>query len=130
MLLLSGPDSFHAAYLKRSLEAFGIPTLSPPGSASQAFAALSPADWLSVSACIAVDLGKALFADLAERRQDVPFLFIGQQSGSWFPGPYAWLCPPFAAFQVVETLGEMVAAASRAMLGSAPDFAGAAQRHA
>jgi len=42
-------------------------------------------------------------------------VFVGQDPGDWFAGPYSWLCPPFAAFQVIELLGDMVAAASRTM---------------
>ena len=118
ILLLAGPQSFNASYIKRSLDLFGVPVLAPPGSPTEAFSALSPTDWMSVTACIGVDLGQALFADLAQQRCDVPFLFVGYDPGAWFPGPYAWLCPPFAAYQVIELLGEMVAAASAAVAAS------------
>jgi len=118
VLLLAGPNSFNASYIRRSLDLFGVPVLAPPGPATEAFSQLSPADWMSVTACIAVDLGQALFADLAQQRRDVPFLFVGYDTGTWFPGPFGWLCPPFAAYQVIEMLGEMVATASAAVSAS------------
>jgi hypothetical protein len=115
VLLLAEPDSFSASYIRRSLELFGVPVLAPQGAPEAALAALDPAEWMSVSACIAVDLGKAMFDALSPQQREIPFVFIGQDPGDWFAGPYSWLCPPFAAFQVVEMLGEMVAAASRTM---------------
>lgn len=115
VLLLAEPGSFNASYIRHSLELFGVPVLAPAGRATDAFSTLSPADWLSVTACIGVDLGHALFVDMAQRRREVPFLFVGYDPGAWFPGPYAWLCPPFAAYQVIEMLGEMVAAGSKAL---------------
>ena len=114
ILLLSPPGSFNAAYIRRSLEFFGIPVLAPAGPATEAYANLDPAEWLTISACVAVDLGKALFADLTQQRQ-VPFLFVGNDPGSWFPGAYSWLCPPFASFQVVDALTDMIAATGAAM---------------
>jgi hypothetical protein len=115
VLLLAGPESFNAAYIRRSFEFFGVPVLAPPGPAAEAFATLSAADWTSITACVAVDLGQAQFADLSHQRRDVPFLFVGYDPSTWFPGPYAWLCPPFASYQVVEALGQMVGAATVAM---------------
>jgi hypothetical protein len=123
VLLLAGPESFNAAYIRRTLDFFGVPVLAPPGPASQAFASLDAADWLSVTACVAVDLGQALFADLSQQRRDVPFLFVGYDPGTWFPGPYAWLCPPFASYQVVEALGEMVSVAATAAMRASIDLA-------
>ena len=123
ILLLAGPESFNAAYIRRTLDFFGVPVLAPPGPASEAFASLDAADWLSITACVAVDLGQAVFADLQHQRSDVPFLFVGYTPGTWFPGPYAWLCPPFASYQVVEALGEMVNAATAATVRASIDFA-------
>jgi hypothetical protein len=118
VLLLSGPGSFNASYIRHSLDMFGVAVLAPPGSPADAFSNLSPADWFSVTACIAVDLGEALLADFQQRRRDVPFLFVGYDPGAWLSGPYSWLSPPFAAYQVIELLGEMVAATSAAMSAS------------
>ena len=113
VLLLAEPDSFSAAYIRRSLEMFGVPVLAPEGPPESAVASLDPAEWLSVSACIAIDLSKSIYDNLSAQQREIPFVFIGQDPGKWFAGPYSWLCPPFAAFQVVELLGDMVAAASR-----------------
>jgi hypothetical protein len=125
VLLLAEPQSFSAAYIRRSLELFGVKVIAPDVRPEQALASLDPAEWMSVSACIAVDLGQALFEMLSTQRREIPFIFVGQDPGAWFSGPYSWLCPPFAAFQVVERLGEMMAAASAAMQASL-DFATAA----
>lgn len=115
VLLLAEPDSFSASYIRRSLEMFGVPVLAPKGPPEIALASLDPAEWLSVSACIAVDMGQAILDSLSAQQREIPFVFIGQNPGDWFAGPYSWLCPPFAAFQVVELLGDMIAAASRTM---------------
>jgi len=115
VLLLAEPDSFSAAYIRRSLEMFGVPVLAPEGPPESALASLDPAEWLSISACIAVDMGRTLLDALSPQQREIPFVFVGQQPGDWFAGTYSWLCPPFAAFQVVELLGEMVAAAGRTM---------------
>ena len=115
VLLLAEPDSFSGSYIRRSLEMFGVPVLAPQGPPESALASLDPAEWLSISACIAVDMGRAMFDSLSAQQREIPFVFVGQHPGDWFAGSYSWLCPPFAAFQVVEILGEMVAAASRTM---------------
>ncbi|WP_116091399.1 hypothetical protein [Sphingomonas crusticola] len=115
VLLLSPPDSFNAAYIRRSLQLCGVPVLTPPGPPTEAFANLSPDDWASITACVVVDLGRAMFADVSPKQRDVPFLFVGYEQGSWFPGPYSWLCPPFASYQVVDALTAMVKAAGSTM---------------
>ena len=112
VLLLAEPHSFSASYIRRSLDAFGVPVIAPSGPPSEALASLEPAEWLAVSACIAVDLGQSLFETLAAQHQQIPFVFVGQDPGSWFSGSYSWLSPPFAAFQVIEALGELVAASA------------------
>jgi len=122
VLLLAEPQSFSAAYIRRSLELYGIKVIAPDLRPEQALASLDPAEWMSVSACIAVDLGQALFEMLSAQRREIPFVFVGQDPSAWFSGPYSWLCPPFAAFEVVERLGEMMAAAGAAMQASL-DFA-------
>jgi hypothetical protein len=103
ILVLAPGDSFNASYIKRSLESFGVPVLHREGSPVEVFAALTGEDWASISGCIAVDVGPALFADIAQNARKVPCLFAGYHAGGWFPGPYAWMCPPFASYQVVET---------------------------
>ena len=118
ILLLSRPESFSAAYIRRSLELYGIPVVVPEGTPEQALASLDPAEWLNFSACIAVDFGRALSETLSAQRRDIPFIFIGDDPGQWFSGVYSWLTPPFAAFQVMEVLGEMIARASAAMQAS------------
>jgi len=115
ILLLAEPDSFSGAYIKRSLEMFGVPVIVPEGPPEAALASLDPAEWLSVSACIAVDLGRAWLDNLSAQQREIPFVFVGADPVDWFAGPYSWLCPPFAAFQVVELLGDMVAAATRSI---------------
>ena len=115
ILLLAEPDSFSAAYIRRSLEMAGVNVVALDGSPEMALAGLDPAEWLNFSACIAVDIGKAMLDALSAERRDIPFVFVGADPGDWFAGPYSWLCPPFAAFQVIELLGDMVAAASRTM---------------
>lgn len=118
ILLLSRPESFSAAYIRRSLEMCGIVVVVPDGTPEQALASLDPAEWLNFSACIAVDLGRTLVDMLPEQHRALPFVFIGEDPGQWFGGPYSWLTPPFAAFQVMEALGEMIARASAAMQAS------------
>ena len=59
--------------------------------------------------------GRAMLDTLSVQQRDIPFVFVGADPGEWFAGPYSWLCPPFAAFQVIEVLGDLVAAASRTM---------------
>jgi len=118
ILLLSQPESFSAAYIRRSLEMCGISVVVPDGTPEQALASIDPSEWLNFSACIAVDLGQALLELLPTQRDNLPFLFIGENPGQWFGGPYSWLAPPFAAFQVMEVLGEMIARASAAMQAS------------
>lgn len=115
ILLLAEPDSFSAAYIRRSLEMAGVNVVALDGSPEMALAGLDPAEWLNFSACIAVDIGRAMLDTLSAQRRDIPFVFVGADPGDWFAGPYSWLCPPFAAFQVIELLGDMVAAASRTM---------------
>jgi hypothetical protein len=107
VLLLAQPESFSASYIRRCLEFWGIPVITPAGSPSEAFAQMSAEDWLSIWACVAVDLGQALFADLSREARSVPFLFVGAVPGAWFPGPYSWLAPPFASFQVLEVLRDL-----------------------
>ena len=124
ILLLAEPDSFSASYIRRSLEMAGVPVIVPQGSPESALEALDPGEWLSISACIAVDMGRALFDSLSARQREIPFVFVGADPGDWFAGPYSWLCPPFAAFQVIELLGDMVAAATRSMQAGL-DFAAA-----
>jgi hypothetical protein len=122
ILLLAEPDSFSAAYIRRSLEMAGVNVVALDGSPEMALAGLDPAEWLNFSACIAVDIGQAMLDTLSAQRRDIPFVFVGADPGDWFAGPYSWLCPPFAAFQVIELLGDMVAAASRT-LQAGLDFA-------
>jgi len=115
ILLLAQPDSFSASYIKRSLEMAGVSVVAIDGAPEVGLAGLDPAEWLNFSACIAVDIGKAMLDALSAQQRDIPFIFVGADPGDWFAGPYSWLCPPFAAFQVIELLGDMVAAATRTM---------------
>jgi hypothetical protein len=108
VLLLSPPNSFSAAYIKRSLQFCGVPVFTPPGDPIEAFAALDAEEWKTVTACVAVDLGRAMFADVSQQQPGVPFLFVGYEPGYWFPGPYSWLAPPFASHQVVDALTAMM----------------------
>lgn len=108
ILLLAGPSSFTASYIKRSLDFVGIQVLSPPGPPSEAFATLTPEDWASVVGCIAADVGPAMFADIVRDARAVPCLFVGSCCGGWFPGPYAWLTPPLAPFQMIDALQKML----------------------
>ena len=121
ILLLAGPLSFNAAYIRRTLDFFGVPVLAPAGTAEDAFASLSPADWKSVTACVAVDLTHAMFTDLSEQHKEVPFLFVGYDPIAWLTAPYSWLSPPFASYQVIETLSEMVTAAAAETMRSTFD---------
>lgn len=113
ILLLADSESFSGAYIRRSLEMAGVTVVAPDGSAEDMLAGLDPAEWLNFSACIAVDMGKAILDTLSAQQREIPFVFVGADPVDWFAGPYSWLCPPFAAFQVIELLGDMVAAASR-----------------
>lgn len=122
ILLLAEPESFSAAYIRRSLEMFGVSVIVPAGRPEQALASFDPAQWMSVSACIAIDLGQAALETLSMHRREIPFVIVGQDPGQWLTGPYRWLCPPFAAFQVVELLGQMLTSASAA-IGASLDFA-------
>ena len=115
ILLLADPGSFNASYIRRSLEMAGVSVVVPEGSLEEGLAGIDPTEWLNFSACIAVDIGKAMLDTLAAQQREIPFVFVGADPGDWFAGPYSWLCPPFAAFQVIELLGDMVAAASRTM---------------
>jgi hypothetical protein len=118
ILLLAEPESFSAAYIRRSLEMLGIPVIAPAEPPAQALASLDPAEWMSISACIAVDLGQAMFEMLSVQARDIPCVAIGQDPGQWLAGPYSWLAPPFAAFQVVEMLSGMVSSATAAISAS------------
>jgi len=124
ILLLAEPESFSAAYIRRSLEMVGVSVVALDGPPETALASVDPAEWLNFSACIAVDIGKAMLDSLSAQQREIPFVFVGQDPGDWFAGPYSWLCPPFAAFQVIELLGDMVTAATRTMQASL-DFAAA-----
>lgn len=115
VLLLAEPDNFSASYIRRSLEMAGVTVVAPDRSTEELLAGLDPTEWLNFSACIAVDIGKAILDTLAAQQREIPFVFIGADPVDWFAGPYSWLCPPFAGFQVIELLGDMVSAASRSM---------------
>ena len=115
ILLLADPGNFNAAYIRRSLEMVGVSVVVPDGTPDEALASIDPTEWLNFTACIAVDIGKAMLDTLSAQQQKIPFVFVGADPGDWFAGPYSWLCPPFAGFQVIELLGDMVAAASRTM---------------
>ena len=115
VLLLAEPDNFSASYIRRSLEMAGVTVVAPDRSTEELLAGLDPTEWLNFSACIAVDIGKAILDTLAAQQREIPFVFIGADPIDWFAGPYSWLCPPFAGFQVIELLGDMVSAASRSM---------------
>ena len=115
ILLLAEPNSFSASYIRRSLEMAGVSVVALDGPPEIALASVDPAEWLNFSACIAVDIRKAMLDTLSVRQREIPFVFVGADPGDWYAGPYSWLCPPFAAFQVIELLGDMVAAASSAM---------------
>jgi hypothetical protein len=128
VLLLSPADSFNAAYIRRSLQFCGIPVFTPPGPPIEAFANLTPEDWQSVTACVVVDLGRAMFADVSPQQRGVPFLFVGYEPGCWFPGPYSWLCPPFASHQVVDALTHMMSAIGSSMEAMMDFGAGQADR--
>lgn len=112
ILLLAEPTSFSASYIRRSLEMFGLPVLAPAGSADAALAALDAIERLSISACIVVDIGRDVFDMLSAQPTDIPILFVGADPGEWLGG-CRWLSPPFAAFQVVDLLAEMVGLAIR-----------------
>ncbi|WP_420139364.1 hypothetical protein [Sphingomonas sp.] len=109
VLLLAPPGSFSAAYIKRSLQFYGVPVFTPTGDPIAAFAELDAEEWKTITACVVVDLGRALFADVTPQQPNVPFLFVGLEPGYWFPGPYSWLAPPFASHQVVDALTTMMA---------------------
>lgn len=115
VLLLSPPDSFNAAYIRRSLQFWGVSVFTPAGRPTEAFSSLTLEDWQSVTACVAVDLDRAMFADVSTRQPGVPFVFVGHESGSWFPGPYSWLSPPFASHQVFDALTHMISAVGSTM---------------
>jgi len=104
VLILASADSFTAAYVKRTLETVGVPVTVPSDPPNTAFVRLSAEEWSSIIGCIAVDVGPALFADVEHGARAIPCLFVGSCCGGWFPGPYAWICPPVASYQVVEAL--------------------------
>jgi hypothetical protein len=108
VLLLAPAGSFSAAYIKRSLQFCGVPVFAPAGDPIAAFAELDAEEWKTITACVMVDLGRALFADVTPQQPTVPFLFVGLEPGYWFPGPYSWLAPPFASHQVLDALTTMM----------------------
>jgi len=108
VLILAGADSFTAAYVKRTLESIGVAVTTPAEPPRAAFTHLADEEWGSIIGCIAVDVGPALFADVEHCARAIPCLFVGSCCGGWFPGPYAWICPPVASYQVVEALGAMM----------------------
>jgi len=108
VLILAGSDSFTACYVKRTLDLVGVPVTAPPEAPKAAFVRLSTEEWSSIIGCIAVDVGPALFADVERGARAIPCLFVGSCCGAWFPGPYAWICPPVASYQVVEALGAIM----------------------
>lgn len=111
ILLMAGPESFAAGYVRRSLDRLGvIAVATEPGSAAAAAYIGSP-EGRSVRACLIADLDPAVAADLAEREPEVPMLFIGEAATRDLPASCRILKRPFASYQVVELLGEMAAAA-------------------
>jgi hypothetical protein len=108
ILLLSEPGSFTAVYIRRYASLFGIPLIESSGDPRESFANLTAEDWESLCGCIAADVGPALYANIATGAKQIPCLFVGFAGGGWFPGPYAWLAPPFSSCQIIETLFAMM----------------------
>ena len=114
ILLLAGPNSFNAAYLRHSLHFFSVPVIAPGGTVQEALTSLTPEDWASISACLAVDVSPGQIADTVGKVHDIPCLFVGYDPGAWYLGPYAWLSPPFASYQVIDTITKMMETAMHA----------------
>jgi len=104
ILLLAPHDSFSAHYIGHALDIAGIPTLRPTGSPLEELATLAMQGWASISACLVVDLGESICAEVARQASSVPFLFVGSDAAPWLPNPDMWLRPPFASFQVLDRL--------------------------
>ena len=108
VLILAGPDSFTASYVKRALALVDIPVTAPGEAPDAAYSRMDAEEWDSIIGCIAVDVGAARFPDFDYRSRAIPCLFVGSCCGAWLAGPYSWLCPPVASYQVVEALGAIL----------------------
>jgi len=111
VLLLSGPASFAAAYVRRSLDRLGIATVSTgPGAATHHEAR---DDWRSATVCVLVDLDISVVRAVAGRQPDLPVLVIADAPDEGLPASCRALRPPFASYQVVELLDQMAVDASQ-----------------
>lgn len=113
VLFLSGPESFAAAYVRRSLDRLGIATVSTearPGAATHHDA---QDDWRSATVCVLVDLDMSVVRAVAGQQPDLPVLVIADAPDESLPASCRALRPPFASYQVIELLDQMAADASQ-----------------
>jgi hypothetical protein len=108
ILLLSGYGNFNVSYIRRSLELCGVPILVAVLDTTGNPADLSLVDTESVIGCVAVDLPQELVAALRERYPRFPLLCVSSYFGMPVPDVVGWMCAPFASYQVIERLIDLV----------------------
>ncbi|MDO6415824.1 hypothetical protein Q4F19_15640 [Sphingomonas sp. BIUV-7] len=104
VLLLSGQDSFNAAYIRRSLEFCGVSLVTATGVPEELATLVPEEDLASIVGCVAVDLTPEAGVALMAQTLPFPVLFVGGQAAPSLPGPYAWMHAPFASYQVIDRL--------------------------
>jgi hypothetical protein len=107
ILLLAPPESFGAFYLGRALDRLGVP-VTRMRSVAAALAQRDPADWSAIHACVIVDLGPSSMMDFALARPRLLCLFIGADMPEVLPDSWRVLRSPFASYQAIDLLGEMM----------------------
>ena len=108
VLLLSEPNNFNAAYLRRALEMYGTTVVSTADIARVSPDGLSEEDAASIVACVAIDQQPDAAKALAAMQTAFPILFVGGYPGVPMPSAYTWMQAPFASFQVIERLMGLV----------------------
>jgi hypothetical protein len=107
ILLLAGQDSFSAAYVRHMLDRCGVPVLTwDKGDHGSSNDALSGASTLKAG--IVADVEPGQIGVVAECQPGLPILFIGDPGDTPLPQSCRALRPPFASYQVVELLDDMV----------------------
>jgi hypothetical protein len=108
ILLLSGHGNFNATYIRKSLEFCGVPIIVAVLDGTGLPADVSPEGMESVIGCVAVDLRPDVVQALGERHPHFPMLCVGSYFGMPVPDVVSWMCAPFASYQVIERLIDLV----------------------
>jgi hypothetical protein len=103
-------DHFTTSYIERALKRAGANSIGSAASVREAISLLNQAEGRPDVACVGADFcehSPMMLAELAQRQ--IPCLFIGgsPHCGS-FDGPHCWLGRPFAAYQVVDAVADLI----------------------